>query len=280
MIRLDNISFAYKKGISVLTDVSAQYGPGIHLLLGPNGAGKSTMLRLMAGLLVPQSGKCYLDKEVMACHSPHAVREIFMLDDGLRFPLNCINDMARLHAPFYSRFSPRQLERNLKAFGMTGAESLADMSLGERHKANVAYVLSLGTRFVLLDEPANGLDINSKQALSEMIAQAVADDEERCVIVSTHTVQEMRNLFDTVTILNDGRIVVNADVATISERIAFISEAVERPEALFFYPAVDGPSQVVPNTGGLETPVDFSLLFMAATGPKAELLKQALISVH
>lgn len=273
-LRFDNLSYTYRKGnTNALEGIDACFTAGIHLLLGPNGAGKSTMLKVAAGLLVPQSGKCFLDKEVMACHSPHAVKNIFLLEDDCRFPLSTINEMVRRHAPFYVNFSREILDVALSTFGMSGDEPLAEMSLGDRHKANVAYVLAMNTPVLLLDEPANGLDMLAKQNLSKLLAR-FSDD--RCIIVATHTVQEMRNLFDSVTILNHGRVIVNASTDLITERLAFISDTTVKDEALGYYPTVDGPNQVVPNDGSFDTPIDYTLLFLAAIGDKLEILKNIL----
>ena len=275
-IELDNVTFAYPKGKKILNGLTAAFGSGIHLLLGPNGAGKTTLFNIMTGLSIPQSGKCRLGKEVMACHPPHALKHIFMLDSDCRFPLATLKEMARLHAPFYPRFSMTALKENLSMFGMTGDEKLQELSLGNRHKANVAYALALGTEYLLLDEPANGLDIASQQQLADMLAKAMAENEDRGIIIATHTVHEMRNMFDTVTILDKGGIVLSADVNTITEKLAFIGDTAERGDALSYRLSVDGPCQVIPNNCGKETSIDFNLLYMAATGPKSETLRELL----
>lgn len=275
-MKIEHITFAYRKDWDALTDVSVEFGDGIHLLLGPNGAGKSTLFKVIAGLLRPQKGECILGKEATVYHSPHAVKEIFLLDDGTRFPLNTINDMARLHGAFYPRFSSEFLADALKTFGMTGNEPLADMSLGDRHKAQVAYALALGTKILLLDEPANGLDITSKKSLATLIARAAGDRPDRCIVVATHTVQEMRNLFDSVTILNHGRVVLSASAALLAERLAFIADPVCHEDALCYETSVDGPNQIVPHTGDAETAIDYPLLFTAAVGKSAERIKSLL----
>lgn len=281
MLTLDHLSYSYFKGRPVLTDVNASFGPGVHLLLGPNGAGKTTLLRLMAGLLRPAAGFCDLDGQGAAYHQPHFLKEMFLLTDNAELPLDTIRDMVRIHAPFYPNFSRELLDEGLSLFGMTGDERLQNLSLGDRHKANVAYALALGTRVLLLDEPANGLDITSKKALTRLIADTMARDDERCIIVATHTVQEMRNLFDSVTVLNHGEVVLNVATYIISERLSFIGDSVCRPDAFYFEPSFDGPSQVVPNTDGRETPIDFILLYNAAVGDKASALKSLLrISDH
>ncbi len=275
-IKIDNVTYAYRKGRNALRELTAELGPGIHLVLGPNGAGKTTMLRLVAGLLVPQEGECCIDSDDVANHSPRTIKDVFLLEEQTEYPLTTVNEMAQRHGRFYARFSRDTLEGALAAFGMDGNEPLAGMSLGSRHKANVAYALALGTRVLLLDEPANALDMASKQTLTSLIAKAMMDDEERTIIVATHTVQEMRNLFDTVTVVDHGKAVINASTADIAERLAFINDPRERDDALVFVPNLDGPTQVVPNGEGLETPIDYTLLYLAATGSKSDILKEIL----
>jgi len=261
----DNVIFSYDGREPALCDVCAEFAPGLHLLLGPNGAGKSTMLRIAAGVLDPQDGACRLDGENMACHDPHAVKKVFMLGDDLHFPLSTMAEMADRHAPFYPNFSEEALRANLDAFGLKMSTVLEDLSPGNRRKANVAYALALGTEVLLLDEPANGLDIASKEALTALLVSSADACPDRCVIISTHTVQELRNLFDTVTILRRGRVIVSHSVSEITEKLAFVNKPVCRPDALFYKEGLDGPNQIVPNVDGIETPVDFRLLYLAAT---------------
>lgn len=169
MIVLNNLTYRYRKGAEALTDVSASIGPGIHLLLGENGAGKTTLLHVMAGLLYPSSGECLIDGEDASRRLPSELSRMFFLGDNMPFPAKTINEMSRIHAVFYPGFDPVQLQENLKSFGLTGDEPIAKMSLGNRHKSQVAYALALRTDILLLDEPANGLDISAKQALQSML---------------------------------------------------------------------------------------------------------------
>lgn len=264
ILDFDNVSFSYNRRTKALDDVNASFGPGVHLLLGPNGAGKSTLLRVGAGLLDPSEGACKIDGEVMACHDPHAVKHVFLLSDDMRFPLPTLSDMVKLHAPFYPSFSAETLERNLESFGLNADMRLEDLSPGNRRKANAAYALALGTEIIMLDEPANGLDMAAKETLTSLLISA-ADEGERCIFVATHTVQEMRNIFDSVTILYRGRIALSASTAELAGTLAFISDPLRRPDALYFRDSVDGPNQIVPANSHLQTAVDFRLLYSAVT---------------
>lgn len=224
----------------------------------------------MAGLLVPQEGWVLLDDFKTSLHNPRVIKQIFYLPEDTRFPLDTINEMVRYHSVFYPRFSRETLYRNLAAFGMTGDEKLKEMSLGTMKKANLAYAIALGTEVLLLDEPANALDIGSKQRLTTMIAEAA--DDNRYIFVATHTVQEMAHLFDSVTILKQGELVLSAATCDLEARLAFVTDSVARPDAIYTDSDLSGNRMILPNDGTMETMIDFYLLYSAATSPDNSLL--------
>lgn len=268
MLEVTDLSYGYGRLPDVVKDVTFAAGPGMHLLLGPNGAGKSTLLALLAGLARRRRGTISLDGVEVGPGSPEVSADIFYLAQDTLFPLDTIRAMARLHAPFYPYFSQRLLDMGLAAFDLTGHERLRDLSDGNRHKAQVAYALALDTRVLLLDEPANALDITSKKELARLLARAMELDPERTIIVATHTVQEMRHLFDAVTILNGGRVALSASTGELAGRLAFLRDSRRCDDAIIFEPGFDGATQIVPNPGGeADTPIDYMLLYTAATSP-------------
>lgn len=261
MILCENLSYTYKSGKRALTDVNAAIRPGIHLLMGENGAGKTTLLHVLAGLLFPTQGSCRLDEVEMRLRRPDTMRRVFFLPDDMDWPASTINEMIDIHAPFYPSFDEALLRANLLAMGLTGSEGLTAMSLGNRKKAAVAYALSLRPDVLLLDEPANGLDISAKKALQKMLIQSTTD--EQTVIVSTHTVWDLQNLFESVMMVRDGYLVLNMPVYDILERVAFV--ATSEPEALSIYAEdeVGGYISIIPNDGTIDSNINFTLLYSA-----------------
>ncbi len=266
MIELKDITFSYLKGTPALMGATATIRAGVNLLLGPNGAGKTTLMRLMAGMLQPQPGVCDIEGEDVSRRSLDTLRRIFFVSDDCLYPLDSIADMVRRHAVFYSSFSPERLRRNLEAFGMTGDEKLSSMSLGTRKKAQLAYALALGVDVLLLDEPANGMDLGSKKILNTLIAQNIED--EQTVVISTHTVHEMRNLFDGVIFLDHGSIVMSETAGEIERRWAFITTPRPAEGALYCEPSVNGFRNIIVNTGGIESDIDYELLYCMLAGRK------------
>ncbi|MDE6859583.1 MAG: ABC transporter ATP-binding protein [Duncaniella sp.] len=265
MIELDNLKYSYYRGIIAIDNASAVVSPGIHLLLGENGAGKTTLLRLMSGLLIPKNGACMIDGENVAHRLPSTLRRVFMLPDTLELPMRTINSFAKVHSRFYPNFSPDILVENLSEFGFTGNEEFTKLSLGMRHKAIVAYAISLRPDVLLLDEPANGLDITSKKALRSMLARCTND--EQTVIVSTHTVSDLKELYDGVIVLSKGKILVCRPTWEISERIAFIDTQIPPVEPLFMEQSLGMFHSLIPNDEGLTTDINYHLLYSALMSP-------------
>lgn len=180
----------------------------------------------------------------------------------MELPALTINEMVKIHAQFYPSFSPETLASNLREFGMDGSEKLKRLSMGNRQKATVAYILSLKTPVVLLDEPATGLDIDSKQTLQQMIARCV--DPEQTVIVSTHNFADLQHLYDGVIILNHGKLQLAASTDVILERVAFTitTELPENP--LYSEQRLGRHHAIVMNPEGrICSDIDYKLLYSA-----------------
>ncbi|MDE6653776.1 MAG: ABC transporter ATP-binding protein [Muribaculaceae bacterium] len=266
MLELRRTSYSYRKGDYALKNATASIGPGISLVIGPNGAGKTTLFRILAGMLVPQSGQCLFDDVSTSDELPSLRERIFYLPDDAVMPQTTINEMARRHGVFYPTFSAERLSDNLAAFDMDGNEKLSGMSTGMRKKANVAYALSLGVDLLLLDEPANGLDISSQKILNKLIARNISDTG--YIVIATHMIHEMRNMFDNVVVLDRGRVVLSGSTDSILNRWAFVVSDIRPANALYCEQGIDGYHSVVPNTEGINSSIDFTLLYsMLCTNP-------------
>ncbi|MBO4995918.1 MAG: ABC transporter ATP-binding protein [Muribaculaceae bacterium] len=265
MIDLNNVSYRYKSGTQALEGISAEIGAGIHLLLGENGAGKTTLLHIMAGLLFPSTGTCTLDGEEIRKREPSVLRDIFFITDDMKYPASTINEFKRIHAPFYPTFDDETLTRNLIDFGMNGNEQLMKMSLGTRKKAQLAYALALHTPILLLDEPANGLDITSKKTLQAMMSRCI--DETQTVVVSTHTVSDLQHLYDSIIVLSKGRLMLSRPTWEITECIAFVDTQIPPVNSLYCEQEFGLFRSIIENVEGLSTDINYQLLYSALHSP-------------
>lgn len=270
MITIDHLTYAYRRGFTAVNDASAAIAPGIHLLLGENGAGKTTLLRLIAGLLFPTSGAITVEGTPTTEWCPSTLKKVFMLPDSIEIPAQTIREFAGMHSRFYPTFSQETFDQNLQDFHLTGHEVFTQLSLGLRHKSLLAYVIALGVDVLLLDEPANGLDIDSKKALRNMLARCTSP--EQTVIISTHTVSDLRELYDGLIVLSRGKLLIARPTWEIAERISCVSSPIPPTEAIF---TEQGPGvflSIVPNQGQEDSDLNYALLYSALMSAARDVL--------
>lgn len=191
-------------------------------LLGPNGAGKTTTLRMLYTLMAPDSGEVLVDG-IDAAADPLAVRrQLGVLPDarGLYKRLTAcenIDYFARLHGLPESLLKTRR-EALIQALEMT---DIADrrtegFSQGQRVKTAIARALIHDPRNVILDEPTNGLDVMATRALRQFMLQLKA--EGRCVLFSSHIMQEVAALCDRIVVIARGRVVADESPQALREQ--------------------------------------------------------------
>jgi sodium transport system ATP-binding protein len=191
-------------------------------LLGPNGAGKTTTMRMLYSLLPPDAGEIAVDGELMAPGNLALRARLGVVPDakGLYQRLT-----ARENIEYFARLQglDRGLTRQrLDALADTlGMEAFMDrrtagFSQGQRVKVAIARALIHEPTNVLLDEPSNGLDVMSTRALRDVVR--AMRDAGRCVIFSSHIMQEVAALCDHVVIISEGRVVAQGTQSALREQ--------------------------------------------------------------
>lgn len=269
MITFNHLSYRYPKGPEALSDFTASISPGIHLLMGENGAGKTTLLHIIAGLLYPTDGSVTVDGLSPRQRQPELLEKIFFLGDDMTLPGGTALAFARIAEGAYPAFDAAALADYLARFGLTGRERIDRLSLGNRRKSLIAVALALNTPVLLLDEPANGLDIGSKETLGRMLAEAAGDD--RTIIVSTHVTHDFHNIFDGVISLRRNKLQIAATLTEILSAVAFTAGMIPPLEALFTHQSA-GLFRSITQTGTAanETDIDYNLLYLALQSDRAD----------
>ena len=191
-------------------------------LLGPNGAGKTTTLRMLYTLMKPDRGQILVDG-IDAAADPLAVRrQLGVLPDarGLYKRLTArenIDYFARLHGLPEDELAPRR-EALVQALEM---QEFADrrtegFSQGQRVKTAIARALIHDPRNVILDEPTNGLDVMATRALRQFMLKLKG--EGRCVLFSSHIMQEVAALCDRIVVIAHGRVVADESPQALREQ--------------------------------------------------------------
>ena len=182
-------------------------------LLGPNGAGKTTTLRMLYTLMKPDSGKVLVDG-IDVASDPEGVRRVLgVLPDarGVYKRLTARENIAyfgELHGLDAATIAERT-ERLSRALNMQDFldRRTEGFSQGQRTKTAIARALVHDPRNVILDEPTNGLDVMTTRGLREFLRQLRG--EGRCVVFSSHIMQEVAALCDRIVIIARGQVVAS-----------------------------------------------------------------------
>ena len=262
MVRIRNLRFGYSKKCPLFQNLSLTLERGhIYGLLGKNGAGKSTLLKNIVGLAFPQAGTCEVLGQPAARRLPAVLADLFFLPEEVYVPAVTAAQFVAHTAGFYPRFDHAALARYLGEFEVPAQAVLAVLSFGQQKKFMIAFALAANTSLLVLDEPTNGLDIPSKAQFRKIVASALTD--ERCLIISTHQVRDLESLIDTVLVLHGQRIVLNADLGDLGERLSFASAVEADGAALYAEKTALGAQVIRPNRSGVPGRVDLELLFNA-----------------
>jgi sodium transport system ATP-binding protein len=189
-------------------------------LLGSNGAGKTTTLRIVAALIEPDAGRVLVDRIEVARQPELALARMGVLSDarGLYPRLTARENIVyfgRLHGMGRDAAEDRvrELSHMLDLRGLLDRRT-EGFSQGERMKTALARALIHDPPNIILDEPTNGLDVLATRALREALRR-LRDEQRKCVIFSTHIMQEVERLCDHVVVVSHGRTVAQGTVAEL-----------------------------------------------------------------
>ncbi|MDE9366448.1 ATP-binding cassette domain-containing protein [Luteipulveratus sp. YIM 133132] len=195
-------------------DLSVPAG-GVHGFLGPNGSGKTTSIRMLLGLVRPDSGTMHLYGEPVPERLPHVMRRIGAIVESPKF-FPAFSGRKNLSLLAEAIGAPRTrvgevLE--LTALHDRGDDRFASYSLGMKQRLAVAATLLKSPDLLIFDEPTNGLD----PAGIREIRQTMRDlgREGRTVLVSSHILAEVEQVADTVSIVGQGRLLAEGRVADL-----------------------------------------------------------------
>ena len=191
-------------------------------ILGPNGAGKTTTLRMLYGVMRPNAGTISVDG-IDAAREPLAAQaRVGVLPDvyGL-YPRLTAREHIRYFGELQGLDKATLAERTEELFELLDMKHIAERrsagySHGERTKVALARALVHRPQNVLLDEPTNGLDVMSTRAVREIVRKLRA--EGRCVVFSSHVMQEVSALCDSIIVVAGGRVVAHGSPDELREQ--------------------------------------------------------------
>lgn len=266
MIEIKNLVFSYGKE-PVLDNISTTLEEGrIYGLLGENGVGKTTLLTLLCGLKKVGGGSILTDGENPFDRNPSLLEKQYYLPDEVApVPMRAM-DHAREKGRFWPLFDQEKFLQIMKEFETDPAMKMNQMSAGQLKKTYISFALATGAKYLLMDEPTNGLDIPSKAQFRSAIMNHTSED---CtIVISTHQVRDLENIIDPVIILDKRDVLLNASMEEISSKLYFDYGNTLMEGALFREQLPGGFLQVYPNYDGEESKVNIEALFNAVHANK------------
>ena len=194
----DNISFTAKEGEVV----------GI---IGPNGAGKTTLLRMIAGIMEPTSGEVLIDKKTHQEDMIGIKKKIAFLSGNTKLYKDISPyELLEMTGNYYE-VDKKTLEKRIKdivkKFNMSSFlhQKIATLSTGQYQRTSIARCLVHNPDYYILDEATSGLDVISSKSILDFIKEVKKDN--KCIIYSTHYMEEAENICDKIVMINKGKII-------------------------------------------------------------------------
>lgn len=263
MIATRKLSFGYSSHRDVLTNITLNLENGhIHGLLGCNGIGKTTLLKLICGIMRPRCGEVRVAGVDPMSRLPEIFSDLIIIPEEFDLPNISLERYATITKPFYPRFDRGDMRRYCEEFGIDPKIKLHSLSMGQRKKAYIAFALACNVSMILLDEPTNGLDIPSKSIFRRLLASYV--NEERLIVISTHQVADVEQLLDSIIILDEIGVALNATTEEIYRKIKF-GKVDENDKVIYSERTIAGDVAVSVNETDVDTPLNIELLFNATT---------------
>ena len=200
-IKLENVSKSFGK-IKVLTDVNIKFSSGkIYGLYGRNGSGKSVLLKIISGLYSHEGKVLYNDVEYEKLSSLPFLRG--QIETPSFFPNLTGLENLRLLAKIQNRISDQEILKSLDMVNLLNEKDkrYSEYSLGMKQKLGIAQAIMENPDIIILDEPFNGIENATVKKLIEYFKSIKKD---KIIIVSTHIIDDLKNLCDKIYYLDGG----------------------------------------------------------------------------
>ncbi|MFY9310814.1 MAG: ABC transporter ATP-binding protein [Bacteroidia bacterium] len=221
-LSINNLSKTYSNGLKALDNITMEIGSGMFGLLGPNGAGKSSLMRTIATLQEPDTGTVMLG-DIDVIKQKAEVRKIlgYLPQDFGFYPKVSAIDMLDHFAILKGIANPKERKEvcdallNQTNLYEARKRNIGDYSGGMRQRFGIAQALLGNPKLVIVDEPTAGLDPMERNRFHNLLSEI---GENIIVILSTHIVEDVRNLCSNMVIMNQGKVLLSGQPAkTISD---------------------------------------------------------------
>ncbi len=231
MLEVNNITKEFKKKTSekeTITflaneNISFTAKPGeVVGILGPNGAGKTTLLRIIAGIMEPSKGTIKIDSKTYKKDSITIKKEISYLSGNTKLykdisPYELLEMTASYHGLSKKEYQ-KKIEEISNKFNMNSFlhQRIGTLSTGQYQRTSISRCLIHNPKYYILDEPTSGLDVISSKTIIDFIKEM--KKENKCILYSTHYMEEAENICDKIVMINKGKIIIEGSKEEIFKK--------------------------------------------------------------
>ncbi|MBU3840177.1 MAG: ABC transporter ATP-binding protein [Candidatus Ruminococcus intestinipullorum] len=183
-------------------------------LLGINGAGKSTLIKMMAGIMRPDSGDIFYDGESLFKNTLIKQKIFYLPDDFFFFQDATIESMETLYKSVYGQFDIDYYNALSEELGFNKCDKIRMFSKGMKRQVAILLAISSGASYILCDEIFDGLDVVIRGRIQSLLRDTI-NRKKTTVIVASHDLNELESIADSIGIIHAGGILLSREIKNI-----------------------------------------------------------------
>ncbi|WP_416149137.1 ABC transporter ATP-binding protein [Salipaludibacillus sp. HK11] len=204
-MKVNHIS-KYINGKQILTDIDFEVKTGsIVGIIGRNGAGKTTLLRTMVGILDPTKGTITIDDQNIFSKPVLKEQVIFVPDSSEALKNYSTKEMLYLYKSIYPKFDEKYFHNLMERFSLKPINKIGNYSKGMKALFSLIVAFSTKAKYILLDEPTDGLDVIVKKQILKILVEEVSTSNVS-VIISSHRLDELEFMANDIIMIKEGKV--------------------------------------------------------------------------
>lgn len=231
MIEVKNLNKSFDS-VNAISNVDATIEEGhVFGLIGTNGAGKSTFMRMVSGVLKPDSGDIRIDGEPVYDNPAVKGKLFYISDDQYFFKSGTPTDMVKLYRTFYPDFRTDRWTELMQKFGLDTKRKVNTFSKGMKKQLSVLCGICSNAKYLLCDETFDGLDPVMRQAVKALFVREI-DERGMTPVIASHNLRELEDICEYVGLLHRGGILLEKDIDDMKLNIHKLQCVIREPEML------------------------------------------------
>jgi len=227
-LRIENLSKGFgKKTVLDHFNMSMDQGK-VFGLFGKNGEGKTTLIRMIMGIIPPDSGDIYIKGQKLKYGNSSYKKDIgFIAEDSVFFSWMTVAEILRFNASFFPTWNKAKVDEYLERLSLDRKVKIRNMSRGMKLKLGLIVALGSEPKFLICDDPTSGLDVPTRQEFLRDIIREIVDTG-TTILFSSHLVHELEGIVDHVGILHGGHLIIEEHYQALknsTKRVALVFDS-------------------------------------------------------